>query len=116
LNPAIYKEVDLVIGGLDSVNARLNLNAQCVRFKKPLIDGGVSGYHGHIYTIFPYTNACIECYPMTTSESDEMAACTVVGVPRKRVHCVFKADMAFKEQFDQDPDPKNLENLKFLQK
>jgi molybdopterin/thiamine biosynthesis adenylyltransferase len=116
LNPAIYRAVDLVIGGLDSVNARLNLNAQCIRFKKPLVDGGVSGYHGHIYTVFPYKNACIECYPMTTSESDEMAACTVVGVPRKRVHCVFKADMAFKEQFDQDPNPKNTEHLTFLQK
>lgn len=40
LNPAIYRAVNLVVGGLDSVNARLNLNAQCVRFKKPLIDGG----------------------------------------------------------------------------
>ncbi|MFX1389609.1 MAG: ThiF family adenylyltransferase [Promethearchaeota archaeon] len=116
LNPALYQAADVVIGGLDSMNARLNLNAQCIRFKKPLVDGGVSGYHGHIYTIFPYNNACYECNPLPVPESDEMAACTVVGIPRKRIHCVFKGDMAFKEKFDRDPNPKNVNDIKFIQK
>jgi molybdopterin/thiamine biosynthesis adenylyltransferase len=116
LTPEIYKKADVVIGGLDSMNARLNLNAHCVRFKKPLIDGGVSGYHGHVYTIFPYENACYECYPTPVAEMDDMAACTVVGIPRKRVHCVFKANMAFEEKFDKDPNPKDREDIIFLQK
>ena len=116
LNPAIYQAADVIIGGLDSMNARLNLNAQCIRFKKPLVDGGVSGYHGHVYTIFPYQNACYECNPLPVGENDEMAACTVVGVPRKRIHCVFKGDMAFKEKFDKEPNPKNLNDIKFIQK
>jgi len=116
LNPAIYQATDVVIGGLDSMNARLNLNAQCIRFKKPLVDGGVSGYHGHVYTIFPYKNACYECNPLPIGENDEMAACTVVGVPRKRIHCVFKGDMAYKEKFNRDPNPKNISDIKFIQK
>ncbi len=116
LDPAIYRAADVVIGGLDSMNARLNLNAQCVRFRKPLIDGGVSGYHGHVYTIFPFKNACYECNPLPIAESDEMAACTVVGIPRKRIHCVFKGDMAFKEKFDRDPNPKSVVDIKFIQK
>ena len=116
LNPAIYQAADVIIGGLDSMNARLNLNAQCIRFKKPLVDGGVSGYHGHIYTIFHYQNACYECNPLPVGETDEMAACTVVGVPRKRIHCVFKGDMAFKEKFDKDPNPKIINDIKFIQK
>lgn len=116
LDPAIYQVADVVIGGLDSMNARLNLNAQCIRFRKPLVDGGVSGYHGHIYTIFPYQNACYECDPLPVMESDEMAACTVVGIPRKRIHCVFKGDMAFKEKFDRDPNPKDITDIKFIQK
>jgi molybdopterin/thiamine biosynthesis adenylyltransferase len=116
LNPKYYAEADLVIGGLDSMNARYNLNAHCIRFKKPLIDGGVAGYHGHIYTIFPYDNACFECYPVSAAESDEMAACTVVGIPRKRVHCVYKGNMAFKEQFKDDPNPKNIEHIRFIMK
>jgi molybdopterin/thiamine biosynthesis adenylyltransferase len=116
LNPALYQAADIIVGGLDSMNARLNLNAQCIRFKKPLVDGGVSGYHGHIYTIFPYQNACYECNPLFEGESDEMAACTVVGIPRKRIHCVFKGNMAFNEKFDRDPNPKDMNDIKFIQK
>ncbi len=116
LNPALYQAADVIIGGLDSMNARLNLNAHCIRFKKPLVDGGVSGYHGHVYTIFPYKNACYECNPLPVGENDDMAACTVVGVPRKRIHCIFKGDMAFKEKFDRDPNPKNVNDIKFIQK
>ena len=115
LDPAIYQAADVVIGGLDSMNARLNLNAQCLRFKKPLVDGGVSGYHGHVYTIFPYQNACYECNPLPVPESDDMAACTVVGIPRKRIHCVFKGNMAFQEKYDRDPNPKDINEIKFIQ-
>ncbi len=114
LDPILYKKADLIIGGLDSMNARLNLNAQCVRFGKPLVDGGVAGYHGHFYTVFPHDNACYECNPLPIAEMNEMAACTVVGIPRKRVHCVFKASMAFTEQHKQEPNPKNVEHVKFL--
>ncbi|KKM68614.1 hypothetical protein LCGC14_1459120 [marine sediment metagenome] len=116
LDPAIYQAADVVIGGLDSMNARLNLNAQCIRFRKPLVDGGVSGYHGHVYTIFPYQNACYECNPLPEVENDEMAACTVVGVPRKRIHCVFKGNMAFQEKFERDPNPKDISDVLFIQK
>ena len=116
LNPELYQSADVVVGGLDSMNARLNLNAQCIRFRKPLVDGGVSGYHGHVYTIFPYRNACYECNPLPIGESDEMAACTVVGIPRKRIHCVFKGDMAFREKFDRDPNPKDMKDIKYIQK
>lgn len=116
LDPSLYYNADVVIGGLDSMNARLNLNAQCIRFRKPLVDGGVSGYYGHLYTIFPYRNACYECNPLPDLKSDEMAACTVVGIPRKRIHCVFKGDMAFKDKFDRDPNPKIVEDIRFIQK
>jgi molybdopterin/thiamine biosynthesis adenylyltransferase len=116
LDPAIYEAADVIIGGLDSMNARLNLNAQCIRLKKPLVDGGVSGYHGHMYTIFPYQNACYECNPLPIGESDEMAACTVVGIPRKRIHCAFKGDMAFREKFDRAPNPKAINEVKYIQK
>jgi molybdopterin/thiamine biosynthesis adenylyltransferase len=114
LDPRVYAASDIIIGGLDSMNARYNLNAQCVRFRKPLLDGGVSGYHGHIYTIFPHNNACFECYPLPAIESDEMAACTVVGKPRKRVHCVFKGYLYFEEKYDNPPDPKNEQHVIFI--
>lgn len=114
LDPAVYKNADVIVGGLDSMNARLNLNAQAIRFNKPLNDGGVSGYHGHMYTIFPYENACYECNPLPVQENDEMAACTVVGIPRKRIHCVFKGNMKFQDEFEKDPNPKNEKDIEFI--
>jgi len=116
LDPDIYRRADVIIGGLDSVQARQNLNAQAIRFRKPLVDGGVGGFHGHVYTILPYENACYECNPPPSGPSDEMAACTVVGVPRKRVHCVFKGNMLFQETFKRDPDPKKLDDVEFVRK
>jgi len=115
LDPSIYEAADVIIGGLDSMNARLNLNTQAIRFKKPLIDGGVAGYHGHVYTIFPYENACFECNPLPPVEDDEMAACTVVGIPRKRNHCIAKGKMAYQEKFEKDPDPSNIKDIEFIQ-
>ncbi|GAB4329322.1 MAG: hypothetical protein Kow0069_36790 [Promethearchaeota archaeon] len=111
LDPFLYREADVIVGGLDSVNARLNLNAQAVRFGKPLVDGGVSGYHGHVYTTFPGENACYECYPVSEPEVDDMAACTVVGVPRKRTHCALKAVMAFVERHGRDPNPRSRSDV-----
>ncbi|MBN1216432.1 MAG: ThiF family adenylyltransferase [Candidatus Lokiarchaeota archaeon] len=116
IDPSLYKEADIIIGGLDSMNARLNLNAQAIRFKKPLVDGGVSGYHGHMYTIYPYENACYECNPLPAAENDDMAACTVVGIPRKRVHCLFKANLLYQEKYDNEPNIKNIDTIEFLQK
>jgi molybdopterin/thiamine biosynthesis adenylyltransferase len=115
LDPEIYRRADVIVGGLDSINARKNLNAQAVRFKKPLIDGGVSGYHGHVYTIFPFENACYECYPIPQLDIDDMNACTVVGIPRKRTHCLLKANMAFKEKYKRDPNPQKIEDIENLQ-
>ena len=114
LPPVIFKKADVIVGGLDSKNARINLNLQAVRFKKPLVDGGVNGYHGHIYTIFPYENACYDCHPTSSTESDEMAACTVVGIPRKRIHCLFKATMAFEEGKSAPPNPGDIDDINFL--
>jgi molybdopterin/thiamine biosynthesis adenylyltransferase len=115
LQPRAYKYVDLIIGGLDSVNARLNLNAQAVRFKKPLIDGGVSQYNGHIYTTFPYENACYECYAVAPQDMNDMNACTVVGNPRKRIHCLLKAQMSFLDEFGRDPNAKSEKEIQYIQ-
>jgi molybdopterin/thiamine biosynthesis adenylyltransferase len=115
LPPVLFKKADVIIGGLDSKQARINLNTQAIRFKKPLVDGGVNQFNGHVYTIFPYENACYECYPTSSTESDEMAACTVVGIPRKRIHCLFKATMAFEEKFGREANAQSIEDVLFIQ-
>ncbi len=101
--PHVYREVDLVISGLDSVHARLNLNRRCFLYGKPLIDGGTREYNGHVYVIWHGKNACLECDPMREPVQDDLAACSLVGEPRKRVHCALKSVLSFQERHGRLP-------------
>lgn len=116
VNPILYKKVDMVIAGLDSMNARLILNNICIQNQKILVDGGTRNYHGHIYSVFPGDNACLECYPVPVPDDDDMDACTVVGEPRKRNHCLLKGVLEFKERMNRDPNVKSLKEVKWLLK
>ncbi|UCG01499.1 MAG: ThiF family adenylyltransferase [Candidatus Heimdallarchaeota archaeon] len=98
LPPRLYQEADLFIAGLDSIEARSELNRRAVHNHKPLIDAGTAAYNGHVYCMFPFSNACLECDPLTEREQDQLGACTLVGVPRKPAHCILKGQL----QFEQD--------------
>ncbi|MFW9930566.1 MAG: ThiF family adenylyltransferase, partial [Candidatus Thorarchaeota archaeon] len=116
LDPIIYQQADLYIAGLDSINARVELNRRAIHNKKPLIDAGTAAYNGHIYCIFPFRNACLDCDPLHEREIDQLGACTLVGNPRKPVHCVLQAKMRFEEEFDKEPDVFNNQDLQYLRK
>ncbi|MHA2292166.1 MAG: HesA/MoeB/ThiF family protein [Candidatus Hodarchaeales archaeon] len=98
LPPNLYREVDLYVAGLDSIEARLELNRRAVHNRKPLIDAGTAAYNGHVYCIFPFVNACLECDPLIEREQDQLGACTLVGVPRKPAHCILKGQLKFEQE------------------
>ncbi|MFX0123373.1 MAG: ThiF family adenylyltransferase [Candidatus Hodarchaeota archaeon] len=98
LPPRLYHEADLYIAGLDSIEARSELNRRAVHNQKPLIDAGTAAYNGHVYCVFPFSNACLECDPLTERDQDQLGACTLVGLPRKPAHCILKGQL----QFEQD--------------
>ncbi|UZP32633.1 hypothetical protein NXS19_000449 [Fusarium pseudograminearum] len=65
-----YKQFQLVICGLDSIEARRWINAMLVSIAeegedadalKPLIDGGTEGFKGQARVILPTMTSCIEC-------------------------------------------------------
>jgi len=114
LEPSIYEEVDLYIAGLDSVAAREELNRRAVMYGKPLVDGGTATYHGHIYSYIPNENSCLACDPMREREQDDLAACTLVGKPRKRSHCLLKGQLAFQEKNGRLPDVSEKEEVEFV--
>lgn len=101
--PEVYYNVDLIISGLDSARARLNLNRRCYVYKKPLLDGGTREYHGHVYLTMFGTNACLECDPLRDPVHEDLAACSLVGVPRKRIHCALKSILAFQDDHGRMP-------------
>lgn len=56
-----YHRADLVLGCLDSVNARWALNRRCLLAGTPWIDGAMSDFHGLVSHYSPQGGACYEC-------------------------------------------------------
>ena len=96
--PRIYHDVDMYIAGLDSIEARSELNRRAVHNKKYLIDAGTAVYNGHAYVVSPFTNACLECDPLTERAQDQLGACTLVGKPRRPAHCILKGQLHFEQK------------------
>ncbi len=112
VNPEIYANADLYISGLDSVTARNELMRRAVQFKKPMIDGGTATYYGHVYTYLPDVNSCLQCDPQRERERETLAACTLVGIPRKRSHCLLKGQLFFESKHNRPPDTTEMEEVK----
>ncbi len=104
LPPKVYQDADLYIAGLDSIEARSELNRRAIHNKKPLIDAGTAAYNGHSYVVWPFANACLECDPLTEREQDQLGACTLVGKPRRPAHCILKGQLKFEQDHGRPPN------------
>ncbi|MHA1444605.1 MAG: HesA/MoeB/ThiF family protein [Candidatus Hodarchaeales archaeon] len=100
LPPKIFHDADIYIAGLDSIEARVEMNRRAVHFKKPLIDAGTAAYNGHVYIVWPFKNACLECDPLTERDQDQLGACTLVGKPRRPAHCILKGQLNFEQEHE----------------
>lgn len=56
-----YRRADLVLGCLDSVNARWALNRRCLQAGTAWVDGAISDFHGLVSYYSPQSGACYEC-------------------------------------------------------
>jgi len=57
----VYRAMDAVIGGLDSLNARLALNRACLRAGAPWLNGGIEDTIAEVSLFGPGSGACFEC-------------------------------------------------------
>ncbi len=75
----LVKDVDVVVDGLDRIEARYLLNRTCVKLKIPYIFGAAIELAGNVSTLIPGKTPCLECfYPGL--EDRLMPRCAVVGV------------------------------------
>ena len=56
-----YKEADVVLGGIDSIDARLSLNRICQMVRVPWINGGMGVTEGEVSYFDPDQGACFQC-------------------------------------------------------
>ncbi|PTB46723.1 hypothetical protein M441DRAFT_63994 [Trichoderma asperellum CBS 433.97] len=108
-----YKQFQLVICGLDSIEARRWINAMLVSIAeeaedpdgiKPLIDGGTEGFKGQARVILPSITSCIECQLDMHAPRAAVPLCTIASIPRQPEHCVEWAHVIAWEE--EKPFPK----------
>ncbi|MEM2902328.1 MAG: HesA/MoeB/ThiF family protein [Candidatus Bathyarchaeia archaeon] len=75
----IVKGFDVVLDGLDSIEARYLVNAACVEEKIPYVYGGAIQSMGNVTTILPGATPCLECF-MPGIKDEWTPQCSVVGV------------------------------------
>ena len=61
LDKKIYKQIDIALGGLDNLAARVQLNIDCYFGGVPLVDGGMEGLQGQVQVVLPPDTPCLCC-------------------------------------------------------
>ncbi|KAI1758682.1 hypothetical protein GGR53DRAFT_516244 [Hypoxylon sp. FL1150] len=91
-----YMQFQLIVCGLDSIEARRWINATLVNMVdmddqdslKPLIDGGTEGFKGQTRVVFPTLTPCIECQLDLYTPRAAVPLCTLATIPRQPEHCI----------------------------
>jgi ubiquitin-like 1-activating enzyme E1 B len=97
-----FKEFDIVLNGLDNLEARRHVNRMCLSANKPLVESGTTGYKGQV-TVHSRakTCACFECAPKPVPKS--FPICTLRDTPSTYVHTiVFATDLLFPRLFGEN--------------
>jgi len=60
---------DVVLGAVDSIEARFVINKACTMLRIPYVDGGISGFTGSVAFVHPPKTPCLRCFfPETNHE------------------------------------------------
>ena len=107
---AWYRQFQIIVMGLDSIEARRWLNAMACSLVTheangagemvpelssviPLVDGGTEGFKGHVRTIYPCMSACFECTLDHFPPQQAVPLCTIAETPRTAAHCILYAHL-----------------------
>ncbi len=75
----IVSATQVVVDGLDTLDARLKVNSSCVKHKVPYIYGGVSRLRGMLTTIIPGRTPCLAClYPEASQKREGLGVLGMV--------------------------------------
>ena len=114
----VFRQVDIIAGCVDNFLARQFLNATAIELNKTLIDSATDGYLGQVQYIKTRITACLACdTPPPPNETRVLTApCTLVGIPREREHCAWKALYEFNTSFSREPIDTSPEDIAELTK
>ncbi|KAL2642149.1 hypothetical protein R1flu_009736 [Riccia fluitans] len=93
-----FQQFNLVLNGLDNLDARRHVNRLCLAADVPLVESGTTGYLGQVTVHMKGTTECYECQPKPAPKT--YPVCTITSTPSKPVHCIVWAkDLPFLKLF-----------------
>ncbi|KAJ3694064.1 hypothetical protein LUZ60_009544 [Juncus effusus] len=105
-NVEFFKQFNVVLNGLDNLDARRNVNRLCLAGEVPLVESGTTGFLGQVTVHVKGKTECYECQPKPAPK--RYPVCTITNTPSKSVHCIVWAkDLLFAKLFgnkNQDND------------
>ncbi|WOK93585.1 SUMO-activating enzyme subunit 2-like [Canna indica] len=108
-NVDFFKQFNVVLNGLDNLDARRHVNRLCLAAEVPLVESGTTGFLGQVTVHIKGRTECYECQTKPTPKT--YPVCTITSTPSKFVHCVVWAkDLLFAKLFGD----KNQENDLFV--
>jgi molybdopterin/thiamine biosynthesis adenylyltransferase len=112
----IFEDSDIIVGCVDNFLARQYINETAVELPLSLVDSATDGYFGQVQSVNPTNNACLACdSPPPPEETRVLSApCTLVGTPRTRDHCAWKALYEFHMLNDREPDENSSDDIRKL--
>lgn len=96
-----YRGYDIIVSGLDNIEARRWINSMVVSLVErddhgsvdgstvvPIIDGGTEGWKGQARVIIPKVTSCFECSLSMFPVQKVYPMCTIAETPRQPEHCI----------------------------
>lgn len=88
-NVDFFKQFNVVLNGLDNLDARRHVNRLCLAADVPLIESGTTGFLGQVTVHVKERTECYECQPKPAPKT--YPVCTITSTPSKFVHCIVWA-------------------------
>ncbi|WCJ40932.1 SUMO-activating enzyme subunit 2 [Euphorbia peplus] len=97
-NVDFFKQFNVVLNGLDNLDARRHVNRLCLAAEVPLVESGTTGFLGQVTVHVKGKTECYECQPKPSPKT--YPVCTITSTPSKFVHCIVWAkDLLFAKLF-----------------
>lgn len=102
-----FKQFNVVLNGLDNLDARRHVNRLCLAADVPLVESGTTGFLGQVTVHVKGKTECYECQPKPTPKT--YPVCTITSTPSKFIHCIVWAkDLLFAKLFGDNSQGNDL--------